>query len=300
MFTTAPEITVDTTIGQVVVASTATPTPTSSSSPTPTPTGLVFTSPTPVVKKYRDNALIIYGYGPINSEVTLRGFGVSERTMSDETGYFRFSSIYSFTYSYPELCIQLVDSEKRVTQPTCIPPLPNNSLIPLEVGPVLLSPTVSLSGNRIVKGGESILSGKTTPNTLVNIYIAKKNNKELFALVPTVSAYNLPVVNTTSNEKGEFDINMPTSDMAEYNIFASTKFGENLSAKSNTLQFAVVSSTKSFFDELLNLLLQNKIMIFIIAEVIIFMMLFMSALKKTTKAHKHTERDYLSEVKSLK
>lgn len=212
--------------------------------------------------------LSIYGYGPTNSEVSLRGFGVSEKTISDNTGLFRFGSVYNFSYSYPELCIQAVDFENRVTQPTCIPALPNNSIIPLEVGPILLSPTLSLSGNKIIAGENSYLSGKTTPNTEVNIYLAGSKG------------YFLPVLGISSDAVGEFDINMPTSDIAEYKVFASTKFGGNLSAKSNTLQFVVISSVVSFFQRIWNFLLQNKIMIFIIAEVLLLIMLFYKALKQ--------------------
>jgi len=62
--------------------------------------------------------------------------------------------------------------------------------------------------------------------------------------------YFLPVLGISSDGEGEFDINMPTSDIAEYKVFASTKFGGNLSAKSNTLQFAVISSLMSFFQKL--------------------------------------------------
>ena len=244
--------------------------------------------------------LSIYGYGPINSEVSLRGFGVSEKTISDETGLFRFGSVYNFTYTYPELCIQAVDAEKRVTQPTCIPSLPNNSLIPFDVGPILLSPTLSLSNNKVATDSESYLSGKTTPNTKVNIYLAKSEDKQkrLLSLVSIANAYSLPILNTTSNEKGEFDINMPTSDIADYKVFASTNFNDNLSAKSNTLEFAVVSSLKSFLEWIINFFLQNKLMIFIVAEVLIFVLLFISALKRTTKPHKrHSEKDYLDYIK---
>lgn len=241
--------------------------------------------------------LSIYGYGPISSEINLRGFGISERTTSDSTGLFRFSSVYNFTYSYPELCIQAVDSENRVTQPTCIPALPKDISVPFEVGPILLSPTLSLSNNKVVANSESYLSGKTTPNTKVNIYIAKDQNQKLLSLIKEANAYSLPLLNTSSNEKGEFDINMPTSDIAEYKIFASTNFNDNLSAKSNTLQFAVISSVISTFQRLWNFLLQNKIMAFIIAEVLIFIMLFIKALKQTTKHHKrHTEKDYLESL----
>lgn len=223
--------------------------------------------------------LSIYGYGPINSEVTLRGFGVSEKTISDNTGLFRFGSVYNFSYSYPELCIQAVDGENRVTQPTCIPALPNDSIIPLEVGPILLSPTISLTDNKIVEGGESYLSGKTTPNTEVNIYLAGSKG------------YFLPVLGISSDGEGDFDINMPTSDIASYKVFASTKFGGNLSAKSNTLQFSVISSVISFFERLWNFFLQNKLMIFIIAEVLIFIMLFISVLKSVKRRHAKTRLD---------
>lgn len=238
--------------------------------------------------------LSIYGYGPINSEVALRGRGISERTTSDSTGLFRFSSVYNFTYSYPELCIQAVDNEKRVTQPTCIPPLPKDILVPFEVGPILLSPTLSLSNNKVVAGSESYLSGKTTPNTETRVYIASGKG------------YFLPVLGISSDDKGGFDINMPTSDIAEYKIFASTNFNDNLSAKSNTLQFAVISSVISVLQRLWNFLLQNKLMAFIIVEVLIFIMLFISvacsfinALKSTKKGKKrHTEGDYLEYLKS--
>lgn len=250
--------------------------------------------------------LSIYGYGPIHSEVTLKGQGVSEKTISDETGLFRFGSVYNFTYSYPELCIQSSDAEDRVTQPTCIPPFPNNSLVSFEVGPILLSPTLSLSNNKVATGSESYLSGKTTPNTKVNIYLAKSEDKQslllrskkLLSLVSVANAYNLPVLDTVSDEKGEFDINMPTSDIASFKVFASTKFNDNPSAKSNTLEFAVISSVKLFFEWLINFFLQNKLILFIIAEVLIFIMLFVSVLKSTKKSHKrHTEREYLESIK---
>lgn len=225
--------------------------------------------------------LSIYGYGPINSEVNLKGYGMSESVTSDSTGLFRFNSVYSFTYIYPELCIQAVDDQRRTTQPSCIPALPNDSLIPLEVGPILLSPTISISENKVKEGTLAVLSGKTTPNTKVNIFVAKKEGmSNKLSLVKEAYAYTLPTVEINSNEKGEYEVSLPTGESAEYKLFASTKFGEYLSAKSNTLTFAVLTELKTFFQRLWDFILQNKIMIFIIAEVVIFVMLFILALKK--------------------
>jgi hypothetical protein len=311
MYTQAPDITIDATVGQVVVQPSATPTgtpapgatgtaaPTSTGTATPTP---VYSFPTPQPdKKYRSNALTIYGYGPINAEVTLKGFGVSERTMSDSDGLFRFSEIYSFTLTYPELCVQAVDDKNRATQPSCIPALPSDSLIPLEVGPVLLSPTASLSENRVKEGNIATLSGKTTPNTKVNIFVAKKDSGvNKLSFVREAYAYTLPTIEIKSNEKGEYEISLPTGESADYKIFASTKFGENLSAKSTTLTFSVLTELKTLLQKIIDFILQNKIIVFILLEVTIITILFAMALKSTTKRKRtHSEKDYLEFINTV-
>lgn len=303
MNTTAPEITVDTTVGQVVVQATATPTSTATPTASPVSSSTPTSTPKPTTtsqKKFKQNALTIYGYGPINAEVTLKGFGVSEQTVSDSTGLFRFSEIYSFTYTYPELCIQAVDDQKKVTQPSCIPALPSDSLIPLEVGPILLSPTISLSDNKVNEGVSSKLFGKTIPNSKVNIFISKKDSGlKSLSLVKEANAYTLPTLAIESDEKGEYEVSLPTSDVAEYKVFASSKYGENLSAKSTTLTFVVVTKIKTFFEAVWDFLLNNKIMAFIFLEVLVFVILFLMALKSTTKRRKgHSEKDYLESIKS--
>lgn len=245
-------------------------------------------------------SLSVYGYGPVDSSVTLKGFGVSEVTMSDNTGLFRFNAIYSFTYKYPELCIQAVDSEKRATQPTCIPGLPNNSIIPLEVGPILLSPTLSLTANSVEEGGIASMTGKTTPDTLVNVYLSKQNEQKKLSLVNSIHAYTLPILNTRSDASGEYEVSLPTGDRADYKIFTSTKFGDDFSAKSTTLSFSVISVLKSFFERLIAFILLNKIRLLIVVEIIVFIILFLMALKSTTRRKKrHTEKDYLEELRRI-
>lgn len=316
MFTQAPEITIDATVGQVIVQPTATPTsapstssatstPTSSTS-TPLPVSTPTSKPIPTIapeRRYKQNALIIYGYGPSNADVSLKGFGVSEKTTSDEDGLFVFGGIYSFTYTYPELCVQATDSESRVTQPSCIPALPNNSLIPLEVGPILLSPTISISKNNIKTGDESVLTGKTIPNSNVNIFLSKKEKSSLsnFSLVSEAKAYTLPTLNIKADENGEYSLTLPTNESAEYKIFASSKYGEDLSNKSNTLNFVVLTRLKTFLENLIELILKNKFLTLVFLEVLVFIFLFLMALKSTTKSKKvHTEKDYLKFVSEYK
>jgi hypothetical protein len=314
MFTQAPEIIIDATIGSVVVAPTATPTPTATSfstatptpiytyTPTPTPTATTISLPTlPPIKRYKQNALIIYGYGPKQAEVTLKGFGVSEKTISDDSGLFIFGGIYSLTPKYPELCVQAVDNEKRVTQSSCIPALPDDSLIPLEVGPILLSPTISVSDNKVEEGQEVILSGKTIPSSNVNVFLAKKeNNFNRLSFVKETYAYTLPELTIKANSDGEYNITLPTTDSAEYTIFTSSKFGGDLTNKSNTLDFVVLTKLKTYIEKLIEFLLQNKILAVIMLEILVFVILFLNALKSTKRGKKrHSESDYLEFTKIL-
>lgn len=284
MYTTAPDVEISVTVGQIVVSSTATPSP--SSTPTTTPSSLPIPSPTPVVpRRYVQNTLSIYGYGPVESDVTLVGFGVSERTTSDSNGYFIFNPIYSYSYIYPELCIQAKDSDKRTTALSCIPGLSNDRRIPLVVGPVFLSPTVSFSDNWKVLGENAYLEGKTAPLTEVNIYMA--------------GSYFLPTIKTKSDVDGNFSISLPSSNVSDYKIFASSVFGDNLSAKSNTLTFVVTSKTESFFDRLVRFILKNKLLAVIILEVLVVIILILRLLKLTTKRkRRHSERDYLKFITS--
>jgi hypothetical protein len=287
MYTTAPDVDISVTVGQIVVQATATPTSTPSSAATPTSSPLATPSvvPTTTPHRYIQNALSIYGYGPVDSVVTLIGIGVSERTSTDSDGLFIFSPIYSYSYIYPELCIQAIDSQKRTTSMACIPGLSKTGRIPLTVGPIFLSPTVSLSENWKVLGESSFLEGVTAPNTEVNVYIA--------------GSYFLPIIQTKSDKDGKFSISLPTSNVSDYKVFVSSRFGDNLSAKSNILNFVVTSKTESFLDRLLGFIFKNKLLTIIILEILVIIILIFKLLKLTTRGKKrHTERDYLKYITS--
>ncbi|KKP46291.1 MAG: hypothetical protein UR39_C0012G0013 [Candidatus Woesebacteria bacterium GW2011_GWA1_33_30] len=242
-------------------------------------------------------SLSIYGYGPVASEVSLIGIGVSERTNSLDNGYFRFSNISAQTYNYPELCLQAKDIENRVTQPSCIPALPVDDKVSFEVGPVLLSPTLSISDNNLTTNEEVIAKGLTTPNSEVSIYIAKSQNQVL-QLVKTANAYYLPNYQIRSKTDGSFEFSLPTTDRASYKIFASTKVGENLSAKSTTLTFIVISRIKSFLDWLWEFFLNNKTVLLIVLELVIIIILGIMVLKQPTRRKKITKKT--KEIESIK
>lgn len=214
-------------------------------------------------------SLSIYGYGPADSEIILSGFGVSEKVVSDKIGFFRFNKVYSYSFFYPELCIQAKDSNGLITQATCIPALPINNFIPNEIGPVLLSPTISLSNNNVVVNNEVIVSGNTVPNTNVSVYMAKN--------------YSLPIYQTTSDYNGRYEFSFIPSMSDSYKMFSFAKVGENLTNKSTTLGLNTISLVESRAFSLKDFFLQNKISLFIILELLIIMILGIKVLKEPTR-----------------
>ena len=290
MSTTAPDITNDATIGQVIGPATATPTstvtPTATTVNTATASPSFATSPTasptilptpistfiPIIRRFKGQTLSIYGYGPGEAEIVLSGFGISEKTKSDNKGYFRFEEIYSYSSFYPDLCIQARDLENRVTQPSCIPALPVNSIIPFEVGPILLSPTISIDNNNVVVDQQSVARGMAIPNSEINIYLAKN--------------YYIPTYQIQSKMNGSYEFSLPTAEVSSYLLFASSRVGGDLSAKSTTLFFSVISETKSVLQNTKEFLIYNKIGLLIVLELIVIMILGILVLKEPKRRKK--------------
>lgn len=242
---TAPTATPDATV---------TATPTGSPSSTATPTGSPISSPygsgTPFPSgtpkpPFAPNELIIYGYGPANSSFYLMGIAVYEVTKSDDKGYFVFNRLmfptilsYASDLLFPELCIQAVDENNLVTQPSCIPAMPLNMSVQ-EVGPILVSPTLTIDKN-IFYQDEFIQSmGKTIPNSKVFVTIIRQEKSFIPKIISQVSAYSIPHYEVTSDAEGNYSFNLPSNTLDNWKIFASTEYGENTTPASNTLHFRI-------------------------------------------------------------
>lgn len=295
MQTTLPEITNDTTVGQVVVSE-STPTP----SVSPTPVAATSPTPSPSPKEYYSFPLTIYGYGPQGATIELKGIGVSESVKTDQNGYFSFSGIYSHTNNYPELCLTGIDTLGRSTQPSCIPGLPISRKVPLEVGPIYLSPTVSLNKNKVTVQDSAVLTGVTSPNVDVLIYVLRTDKNLSYSFVPKVQAFETTAINTKSDDDGNFSLSLPTNSEVDFRIYAFSKYGQYLSTKSTTLEFSVLASLGVAWDDLKRILSENKLLTFIFVEIILVIILLILALKSTTKRiRRHKEGDFLKFVNSL-
>lgn len=185
-------------------------------------------------------AMTIYGYAPASSFVSLTGSGISTEKQANTSGYFSFDQISTSNTSdeYSELCL-IAYIGKYSTQPTCLPPLPAGNNV-YNIGPVILSPIISIQKNVFPKDTQVALQGTTTPNTTVYVHLAESDRK--LALVSRVLAYNLPKYEVTSNSLGKFEFNLPSNMVAKWKVYASTIYLSGVSPKSNTLSFVVESN----------------------------------------------------------
>lgn len=226
--------------------------------------------------------LTLYGWGPVKTKIYLTGLAVAETQESDTNGFFIFTKIFlpyphlgidRKNYEYPELCLQAVDEGKRSSQPTCIPPLPAKTYS-YDIGPVLLSPIISLEKGRISEGEQASLKGKITPFTPLNVYLANQQSSQKlsFNLIKTVNAYYIPKYQTVSDKEGNFEFNLPNKSRGKWNIFvASETLGYN-SPKSNSLTFSVISPFLSLLEKIiarLKLLKPYLLYIVILFELVI-------------------------------
>lgn len=201
------------------------------------------------------NEVTITGYTSPNSWVELTSINVYEKTYSQEDGYFEFNHTL-LPKNYTELCLISKDHSGRSTTPICIPDPPHSNYY-TEIGPVILPPTLTLDNPNIKPGSTVITSGQSIPNTPVNIYFYKVNdsakpfqslNQALLKLRPkSAYAYSLPVLTTKADDKGNFNLNLPTVYSSNFRFYASANYNDNPSPKSNTLLYYMPIQTNIIY-----------------------------------------------------
>lgn len=210
--------------------------------------------------------LTLFGYTSPSAVVNLSGIGVTSQTIADQTGYFYFDRIFlpipterwvseNITeLAYPELYLQVIDTNNRVSSPVILPTLP---LGPYEisVGPILMSPTITVEKGSFQPGEQIIASGQTTPNSEVTIYLANDQQKGtldwLWKITPfsflkpqKAYAYFIPKYQIVSDNNGNFQFNLPnnfTDGNISWKVFASSTYLNAPSPKSNSLSFSILN-----------------------------------------------------------
>ena len=183
----------------------------------------------------------LYGYTSPQAVVTIDGQGIYDQSVSDNNGYYQFANRFS-PFSPREACLSSKDQFGRVSSSICLPPFPVK--YDVNIGPVIIPPTISLDKDVYYIGDKIILSGQTIPNSEVNLSMFTKNktigDKLLStSLVKPVDAFTFPNISTKSDNKGNYSLSLPSQISQRYNIFSQTQYQKNSSPNSIKLNFNV-------------------------------------------------------------
>lgn len=180
----------------------------------------------------------IFGYTAPFSKVELSSLKVADLTVSESDGYFEFPRTL-LPKDPGELCFASTDPDNRRSTLTCIPPPPPSN-IHTQIGPVLLSPTLTLDSALAKPGATILASGRTVPLSTVNInFFQKTVNPPLFP--KAAMAFILPKLSLKADKNGLFSFNLPTVYSSDYRLYASAALNDDSTPKSNTLSFHLPS-----------------------------------------------------------
>lgn len=193
-----------------------------------------------------ENKVTIFGYASPNSKIELANINIYDLIFSDQNGYFEFNKIL-IPKKTSDLCLTATDENSRQTTPVCFPPPPSASY-QTNIGPIILPPTITIDNKNIKPDRTVTSSGQSIPRSEIEIHFYKVNDQGLSFPKP-VNAYSLPVFTATSDSDGNFDFNLPTAYASNYRLFASVKYKDNLSPKSNTLTYFMPSLFSIFWQE---------------------------------------------------
>lgn len=192
---------------------------------------------------------VLYGYTSPKSIVQLTGnAGVSAQTESEENGYFRFTNVYLLPIT-TELCLTSIDQSSRTTSPTCIS-APSFPLKGKEIGPIILSPTISLGKGQFLPEETVEANGRSIPNTEVDVSLFRAEPTLFERLFPIAFADTLPLYTIKTDKNGYFSFNLPSATSNTFRLFTQAKFNSSPSPKSNTLTFRVLTIFEYFLERI--------------------------------------------------
>jgi len=185
-----------------------------------------------------EHRFTLFGYTSPEALVNFQGLGIFDQTYADKKGYFIFQNRFS-PFSPREACLTAQDKFGRLTSPVCLPPFPTDYNV--EIGPVIMPPTLSLDKNDYWVGDEVILSGQTIPETEVDLSMfTQQSNFLALNLIKSVEAFSLPKVQVQSDKQGNFSIALPSSSSKTFRLFAQSQFLKAKSPESRKLTVKIL------------------------------------------------------------
>lgn len=230
------------------------------------------TSVTATIGEY---TFILFGYTSPYALVTLDGVGTFDQTYANGKGYFSFKNRFS-PFTNREACLSAKDQLGRVSRHTCLPPFPLNRNV--NIGPVLLAPTISFNRKNYFIGDQVVLTGQTIPNTNVKLSFFIDEKASLFTLVKPAYAVAFPALETKADAKGAYSVIAPSSYTDVFRVFSQADFENQASPQSVELSVRILPwwmVILQLFGLLFNLIRSRWIEILILAQILFLMMYFL-------------------------
>jgi hypothetical protein len=161
-----------------------------------------------------ETKITIFGFTCPKCKVELSNPYTYAITYSDDKGYYIFNKLI-IPKKFSDLCLTTIDKNNNHSAPNCIAPPPVTKYS-TDIGPVLLSPSIKLT--------KDTASGESFPNSPLNIHLFKQAH-----------AYSLPIITTSTDEKGHYEINIPNQYQSNFRLYTTANYQNNNSPRSNTL-----------------------------------------------------------------
>lgn len=185
------------------------------------------------------NHLTLFGYTAPQATVKLSNYLFDLSTISGVDGYFEFDRLL-IPKNTPDLCLQSFDQLGRQSLPLCFPPPPATNYH-TRIGPLLLSPSLSLNNPPSARDSSAYASGQTIPNSTVSLHFFQSDPNSTPLSPHPAQALELPQLVAIADNLGNYSFNLPSSFAANYRLFATTTFREAHSPKSPTLSYQLAS-----------------------------------------------------------
>jgi len=229
--------------------------------------------------------LNLFGYTSPQGIVTFEGLGIFEQTTANNDGYFVFDVRFSPLISR-EACLSSKDQLGRISSPVCLPPFPEGDDV--NVGPVIIPPTLSLDKKDYFMGDEVILSGQAIPNTEVTLFVFGDDKN--FQVIKQVEAFTFPELLTQTDKEGNYSVNLPSSNPKKFRLFAQVNYNKSISANSTKLSLEILPFwifIVRLFVSLLALIKPRLLEIAIISEIIFVLLMLLRHQNKAIVLYKN-------------
>lgn len=227
-----------------------------------------------------EHRFTLFGYTSPYALVTFSGLGIFDQTNADKNGYFIFKNRFS-PFSPREACLTAQDQFGRLTSPVCLPPFPTDYNV--EIGPVIMPPTLSLDKNEYWIGDEMILTGQSVPESQINLSFFSQKKSNIFinflakkVFLGNVYAQNNKNLQTFTDKKGNFSIKLSSSQVEKLRFFTQVNYDKKISPESRKLTVEILPWWMIIFKfvGIIFLIIKSRLLEFIILGQIIALTIY--------------------------